>query len=165
MVDSRDHEEGLQVRRRRECPGCRQRFTTYERADLDLPSVQKSNGAHEIFDEDKLRNGIERALYKRPVTTEDVDAVIEALKTRARLHGERELPARQLGEWVMEKLRDLDQVAYVRFASVYRRFEDVNAFRDEIERLQRFPSAEERSSQMSLGMTPAGENDDGDEAS
>lgn len=151
VVDSRIHDEGTQVRRRRECPACHRRFTTYERADLDLPSVRKSGGAHEVFDESKLRNGIERALYKRPVTTEAVDSAVEKLKERARVTGERELPARQLGEWVMEELRDLDQVAYVRFASVYRRFEDVNAFRDEIERLERAPSEEERRSQLTLG--------------
>lgn len=141
VVDSRIHADGTQVRRRRECPKCHRRFTTYERAELALPPVRKSDGSHEEFSEAKLRSGIERALYKRPVTTAAVDAAIERVMERAQTLGEREVPSRQIGEWVMQALRELDQVAYVRFASVYRRFADVNAFRDEIERLQDAPPA------------------------
>ncbi|HEU0198027.1 MAG TPA: transcriptional regulator NrdR [Nevskiaceae bacterium] len=158
VVDSRLHEDGVQVRRRRECSQCGRRFTTYERADLELPSVRKGSGAHEPFEEAKLRKGIERALYKRPVTTEAVDRAIERLVEKLQTRGEREVPARQIGEWVMDELRDLDHVAYVRFASVYRRFADVNAFRDEIERLERAPSRAERQSQLDLPDFPASDS-------
>lgn len=155
VVDSRLYADGAEVRRRRECPGCHRRFTTHERAELELPFVQKNGGAHEPFSEAKLRAGIERALYKRPVSTEAVDRALEELIERISTCGEREIPSRLIGEWVMESLRDLDRVAYVRFASVYRKFEDVNAFRDEIERLERVPTPEERTSQLPLsGLAP-----------
>jgi transcriptional repressor NrdR len=136
VVDSRLAAEGDKVRRRRECIACGARFTTYEAAELVMPQVVKQDHRRETFDENKLRAGMIRALEKRPVSTEQVEAVIQRIKNRARASGERELQARQLGEWVMAELRDLDQVAYVRFASVYRSFQDVNAFREEIERLQ-----------------------------
>lgn len=137
VVDSRLASEGDQVRRRRECSACGERFTTYETAELVMPRLVKSDGTREPFDEQKLRTGMQRALEKRPVSVEDVEAAISRIKKRLQASGERELPARQLGEWVMDELRDLDQVAYVRFASVYRSFEDVSAFREVIDGLEK----------------------------
>ncbi|MCB1769791.1 MAG: transcriptional repressor NrdR [Candidatus Competibacteraceae bacterium] len=136
VVDSRLLAEGDKVRRRRECPACSARFTTYEIAELVLPSVVKRDGRREPFLEEKLRTGLMRALEKRPVSTEQLEKLILRVKNRVRASSERELSSQQIGEWVMDELRRLDPVAYVRFASVYRSFEDVNAFRIEIERLQ-----------------------------
>ncbi|SFF45386.1 transcriptional repressor NrdR [Fontimonas thermophila] len=150
VVDSRLAEDGTQVRRRRECEQCGGRFTTFERAHLAMPNVIKRSGNPEPFSEDKLRRGMESALYKRPVTAEQLDHAIENIKRKLRGLAEREVPSRQLGEWVMEELRDLDHVAYVRFASIYRAFSDVNAFREEIERLQTLPTPEERRLQLPL---------------
>jgi transcriptional repressor NrdR len=150
VVDSRLAEDGTQVRRRRECESCGSRFTTFERAQLAMPNIVKRSGDPEPFSEDKLRRGMESALYKRPVSAEQLDHAIESIKRKLRATSEREVDSQQLGEWVMEELRDLDHVAYVRFASIYRSFEDVNAFREEIERLQALPSAEERRSQLPL---------------
>ncbi|AWF82758.1 transcriptional regulator NrdR [Microbulbifer sp. EKSA008] len=135
VVDSRLVAEGDQVRRRRECLECHERFTTFETAELLLPRVIKQNGQREPFNEDKLRAGIQRAVEKRPVSIERVESAVSQIKHALQATGERELPARAIGELVMEQLRELDQVAYVRFASVYRRFEDVSEFREEIERL------------------------------
>ncbi|GAB2887723.1 transcriptional regulator NrdR [Microbulbifer echini] len=135
VVDSRLVAEGDQVRRRRECLECHERFTTFETAELLLPRVIKQNGQREPFNEDKLRAGIQRAVEKRPVSIERVESAVSQIKHALRATGERELPARAIGELVMEQLRELDQVAYVRFASVYRRFEDVSEFSEEIERL------------------------------
>ncbi|WP_193161728.1 transcriptional regulator NrdR [Microbulbifer hainanensis] len=135
VVDSRLVAEGDQVRRRRECLDCHERFTTFETAELLLPRVIKQNGQREPFNEDKLRAGIQRAVEKRPVSTERVESAVSQIKHALQATGERELPARAIGELVMEQLRELDQVAYVRFASVYRRFEDVSDFSEEIERL------------------------------
>jgi transcriptional repressor NrdR len=143
VIDSRVTEEGLQVRRRRECEKCGERFNTLEIADLKLPHIIKHDGRREAFDEAKLRTGIERALQKRPVASDAVDEAVRHVIRRLRIAGERELPSRRIGEWVMHELKAIDQVAYVRFASVYRRFEDVHAFREEIERLERdLPKAE-----------------------
>jgi transcriptional repressor NrdR len=150
VIDSRLYEEGTQVRRRRECERCGQRFTTFEKAQLTMPFILKRSGAPEPFDEAKLRRGIGSAVYKRPVPQEAVDHAVENIMRKLRASGEREVPSRQVGEWVMEELRDLDHVAYVRFASIYRSFEDVNAFRVEIERLEALPSAEQRRSQLPL---------------
>lgn len=150
VIDSRLAEEGTQVRRRRECSACKGRFTTFERAQLSLPNIIKRGGSPEPFDEDKLRRGLASALYKRPVSPDALDHAVESVMRKLRQSGEREVPSRQVGEWVMEQLRDLDHVAFVRFASIYRSFEDVNAFRDEIENLQRQPTAEQRKHQMSL---------------
>ncbi len=136
VIDSRLAGEGDQVRRRRECTDCGERYTTFERAELVMPRVIKRDGSREPFDEQKLRDGMLRALEKRPVSIEAVDAAIDRITRQVRAGGERELPGRRLGELVMAELRELDQVAYVRFASVYRSFEDVNAFREEIDRLQ-----------------------------
>ncbi len=150
VIDSRLASEGAQVRRRRECLDCNERFTTFESAELVLPRIIKGNNAREAFDEKKLTAGMMRALEKRPVKSENVDAAINRLQHRLRASGEREIPARLLGEWVMNELRELDKVAYVRFASVYRSFEDVNAFREEIERLESQPTQEDRKDQISL---------------
>ena len=150
VIDSRLASEGAQVRRRRECTQCGERFTTHETAELVMPRIVKRDGSREPFSEEKLRTGILRALEKRPVDTERVEAAINRIQGRLRGSGERELAARQLGEWVMNELRDLDQVAYVRFASVYRSFQDVNAFREEIERLESAPTPEERRHQIPL---------------
>ncbi len=136
VTDSRLASEGLVVRRRRECQSCGARFTTYETAELVMPRVVKSDGSREPFDEVKLRAGMLRALEKRPVATESVEAALERIKRQLQAGGEREVPSRLIGELTMAELRELDQVAYVRFASVYRSFQDVNAFREEIERLQ-----------------------------
>jgi transcriptional repressor NrdR len=150
VIDSRLASEGAQVRRRRECLDCGERFTTFEFAELVMPRIIKSNGDREPFNEKKMISGMMRALEKRPVDSENVAAAISRLQHRLRASGEREIAARQLGEWVMNELRALDQVAYVRFASVYRSFEDVNAFREEIERLENEPSAEDRKNQIPL---------------
>ncbi len=136
VADSRLADEGGSVRRRRECPGCGQRFTTYERPELALPMVVKTDGRREPFNEDKLLRGLTRALSKRAVATARVDAAVRVIQRRIRERGEREIPARLIGELVLEALRDLDPVAYVRFASVYRRFEDVDAFSAEIARMK-----------------------------
>jgi transcriptional repressor NrdR len=150
VIDSRLASEGAQVRRRRECLACGERFTTFDLAELVMPRIIKGNGAREAFDEKKMVGGMMRALEKRPVDSDSVAAAISRLQHRLRASGEREIPSLQLGEWVMNELRELDQVAYVRFASVYRSFEDVNAFREEIERLESEPTAEERKDQISL---------------
>lgn len=150
VIDSRLAGDGDQVRRRRECLSCRERFTTYEAAELVMPRVVKSDGGREDFNEDKLRTGFLRALEKRPVETEVVEAAIGRVKHNLHTLGEREITSRSIGEWVIDELRELDQVAYVRFASVYRSFQDVNAFREEIERLERGPSAEMKKHQLPL---------------
>jgi len=137
VIDSRLAREGDQVRRRRECTICGERYTTFEVAELLMPRLVKQDGTREPFSEDKLRNGMLRALEKRPVDTDRIEAAVHRIVKRLRAQGERELPTRLLGELVMEELRDLDQVAYVRFASVYRSFEDVSAFREVIEGLEK----------------------------
>ncbi|WP_127470965.1 transcriptional regulator NrdR [Thiomicrorhabdus aquaedulcis] len=141
VVDSRLATEGVQVRRRRECLQCGERFTTYESAELALPRVIKSDGNRERFDEDKIRRGLIKALEKRPVASEAIDQMASQMTKRLMAEGVREIPSSQLGEWVMDALRELDQVAYVRFASVYRSFQDVNAFREEIEKLVKATTA------------------------
>jgi transcriptional repressor NrdR len=137
VIDSRLNLEANHVRRRRECPECNQRFNTIESLELDLPFITKRDGRRVTFDEQKLRAGMLRALEKRPVTLEQVDGVMKRLIQRLHNYHEREIPSRTLGEWAMEELRKLDPVAYVRFASVYRSFEDVDAFREEIQRLKK----------------------------
>jgi transcriptional repressor NrdR len=134
--DSRLAGEGRQIRRRRECLKCGERFTTFETAELVMPLVVKGDRAREAFDEKKLRTGIEKALEKRPVSREQIDEAVSRLVHRVRSLGDREVTARAIGELVMEELRHLDEVAYVRFASVYRQFEDVEAFHEEIQRLR-----------------------------
>jgi len=143
VIDSRLVAEGGQVRRRRECLSCAERFTTFESAELLMPRVIKTNGSREPFDEDKLRNGILRAVQKRPVSIEQVEAVITQIKHQLQATGERELDSRVIGEKVMEALKQLDHVAYVRFASVYRSFQDLNEFRAEIDKLAQEPTPSE----------------------
>ena len=135
VIDSRLFGEGDQVRRRRQCQTCDERYTTFETAELVMPRIVKSDGTREPFNEDKLRAGLQRALEKRPVSTEDVESGINRIMHRLRSAGERELPSRTVGEEVMRELRDMDDVAYVRFASVYRDFQDVSEFQDEIRKL------------------------------
>jgi transcriptional repressor NrdR len=136
VIDSRLSAEGQQVRRRRECLKCEERFTTFESAELVMPRVIKSDATREPFDEAKMRAGMLRALEKRPVSSEAVDAAVSHVCHKLRTLGEREVPARLVGELVMDELHRLDEVAYVRFASVYRSFQDVDAFREEIEQLR-----------------------------
>jgi len=127
--------EGDQVRRRRECLSCKERFTTFEVAELLMPKVIKNDGTREPFDDEKLRAGFQRALEKRPVSVERIETAINHIKHTLQSTGERELPSTTIGTLVMDQLRQLDEVAYVRFASVYRRFQDVEEFRQEIDRL------------------------------
>jgi transcriptional repressor NrdR len=156
VVDSRLSGDGDQVRRRRRCVLCDERFTTYEGAELNLPRVVKRDGSRVPFDGRKLRSGIMRAVEKRPVSTEAIDAALSHINRKLLGSGEREVSSRRIGDLVMEELRELDQVAYVRFASVYREFEDVEAFREEIERLKRHPTAAEKKAQLDLldGLEP-----------
>lgn len=137
VIDSRLVSEGDQVRRRRECITCEERFTTYETAELVMPRIIKQDGIREPFNEDKLRAGLSKALEKRPVSVERVEEAINRIKAHLRATGEREVQSRDLGEVVMKELRDLDEVAFVRFASVYRSFKDLNEFRQEIDRLSK----------------------------
>lgn len=136
VTDSRLAAEGRQIRRRRECLQCGERFTTFESAELVMPYVVKADGSREPFDAAKLAAGMQKALEKRPVSSEAVDQAVERICHRLRVLGEREVPSRTVGEAVMEELRHLDEVAYVRFASVYRSFQDVEAFRETIEHLR-----------------------------
>lgn len=136
VIDSRLIREGNQTRRRRECPVCKERFTTYETAELSLPRVIKRDGRRASFSEAKLRTGILRALEKRPVSTEQIETAIARILRKSMMSGEREIPSSQVGEWVMEEMHQLDQVAYVRFASVYRCFQDIDEFHREIRKLK-----------------------------
>ena len=142
VIDSRLVADGGQVRRRRECVSCRERFTTYEAAELVMPRVIKQSGSREPFNEEKLRDGFQRALEKRPVSVEAVETELGQIKNQLRATGEREVDSRVVGELVMEALKRLDQVAYVRFASVYRSFEDLAEFRDAIASLEADPQAQ-----------------------
>jgi len=137
VIDSRLVAEGNQVRRRRECTSCSERFTSFESAELVMPRLIKQNGNREPFDEEKLRSGILKALEKRPVSMEMVENSINHIKHELRATGEREVPSKMLGEQVMNALKNLDEVAYVRFASVYRSFKDLNEFRQEIDRISK----------------------------
>jgi transcriptional repressor NrdR len=132
VIDSRVNDEGNSIRRRRRCAACEKRFTTYETADLQLPQVVKQNGNREEFSRDKLRLSFTRALHKRPVPTEYVDRAIDHIVQDVLSRGEREVQARDLGERVMQELKRLDKVAYIRFASVYRSFQDVDDFNEAI---------------------------------
>lgn len=148
--DSRLAGEGRQVRRRRECLACGERFTTFESPELVMPRIIKRDDNREPFDEAKLRGGIVRSLDKRPVSMESVEGAVERVIHSLQTAGEREIPSRLVGEMVMEELRSLDEVAYVRFASVYRSFEDVTDFQDEVNRLKELSDRESRRNQMSL---------------
>ncbi|NNC97719.1 MAG: transcriptional regulator NrdR [Gammaproteobacteria bacterium] len=136
VVDSRLAGEGSQIRRRRECVECGERFTTFESAELVMPHLIKNDNTRVPFDEAKLRRGLTRALEKRPVKSEAIEAAISHIIKALLRSGERDIPSNQVGELVMKELRQLDEVAYVRFASVYRSFQDVDAFKEEIERLE-----------------------------
>lgn len=136
VIDSRLVSDGRQVRRRRECLLCNERFTTYETAELVMPKIIKRDGSRKTFAEKALRSGMLRALEKRPVSMDDFETAITRIKQRLRASGEREISSQLLGEWAMVELQKLDQVAYVRFASVYRRFEDISEFNKEIRRLK-----------------------------
>lgn len=149
VMDSRLAGEGWQVRRRRECQSCGERYTTFETAELVMPHVIKRDDRREPFDEVKLRAGILRSLEKRPVKSEDVEESINRINHRLQTMGEREVSGRLIGDMVMEELRGLDEVAYVRYASVYRSFQDITEFQEEIQRLQALPALIDRE-QMSL---------------
>ncbi|MGP1929667.1 MAG: transcriptional regulator NrdR [Arsenophonus sp. ER-BJ3-MAG3] len=136
VIDSRLIGNGSQVRRRRRCLECQDRFTTFEVAELIMPRVVKSDDIPELFDELKLRRGIEKALEKRPVISNDVETVINNIKSKLRATGNREIPAKMIGKIVMEELKKIDKVAYIRFASVYRSFKDIREFGEEISKLQ-----------------------------
>jgi len=133
VIDSRSGDDGATIRRRRECLACRRRFTTYERVERQLLTVVKKEGVRDPFDRDKIKRGLAKACWKRPVTEDEIEAVVLSLE--AELYGayESDVPSRVIGERLMELLKDLDQVAYVRFASVYREFKDVRDFVDELE--------------------------------
>jgi transcriptional repressor NrdR len=150
VIDSRLANEGASIRRRRECVSCSERFTTFETAELVYPHIIKHDGTREPFNEDKLRRGMLRALEKRPVDINAIEAAIDRIKHRLHVSGEREIRSREVGEYVMDELRALDEVAYVRFASVYRRFQDVNAFREEIDRLRNPEALDLEKRQLSL---------------
>jgi len=135
VIDSRLVADGHQIRRRRECMACSERFTTFETAELVMPRIIKRDGSREPFNEDKLRNGLMRALEKRPVSVDQAEQAINRIKSELRATGERELSSEILGSLMMDKLKELDKVAYVRFASVYRSFEDIREFGEEIARL------------------------------
>lgn len=137
VVDSRLVADGGQVRRRRECLNCSERFTTFELAELVMPRVIKTDGTRQPFDEEKLRAGLQRALEKRPVSSEQIEISISQIKHFLQVTGEREVPSQIIGEEVMRQLRELDEVAYVRFASVYRSFQDISEFQAELNRLSK----------------------------
>jgi transcriptional repressor NrdR len=149
-VDSRLTGDGMQIRRRRQCEACGARFNTYETPELKAPRIIKSDGTREAFSENKLRDGMLRALEKRPVETRDVERTIRSLLREICSVEDAEIPSSLLGEWVMRELSKLDQVAYVRFASVYRRFDEVQEFLDVIERLERDAGGDGDKRQISL---------------
>jgi transcriptional repressor NrdR len=150
VVDSRLTGDGMQIRRRRQCEDCGARFNTYETPELKAPRIIKSDGTREAFSENKLRDGMLRALEKRPVETRDVERTIRSLLREICSVEDAEIPSSLLGEWVMRELSKLDQVAYVRFASVYRRFDEVQEFLDVIERLERDAGGDGDKRQISL---------------
>jgi transcriptional repressor NrdR len=150
VIDSRLAADGMQIRRRRQCLDCNERFTTFESAELVMPRLVKNDNTRQPFDESKMRNSMVRALEKRPVPSDELEQAIGHLIHKLRTMGEREVPSRLVGELVMEELRALDEVAYVRFASVYRHFQDVTEFEEEIKRLQRISDTVANREQMSL---------------
>ncbi len=135
VIDSRLVEEGARVRRRRECICCQERFNTYEMAELNMPRIIKRDGSRVGYEQAKLRGGVMRALEKRPISSDKIDTAIAHIERRLRAEGEREIYSQYVGELVMDELKELDEVAYVRFASVYRSFQDVRAFHDVISNL------------------------------
>ena len=155
VIDSRLSDGGDTVRRRRACKRCGHRFTTFERLEVQQPRVIKSDGRREAWEEEKLRRGIMRALEKRPVGQDQIESLLLTIEKSARFSGEREVPSSLIGQFVMESLREIDEVAYVRYASVYRSFEDVSAFADEVERLRQAKGRLENTDQLSL-LSPQG---------
>jgi transcriptional repressor NrdR len=139
VTDTRENEDGDVVRRRRRCLHCDKRFTTYERADLKMPHIVKRNGSRCDFDHDKLAGSMKLALRKRPVTTEALEAAVDRIEARLLALGEPEVPSEKIGELVMKELKQLDKVAYIRFASVYRNFADVDEFSEVIREVQSRP--------------------------
>lgn len=139
VLDTRENDEGDTIRRRRRCQACDKRFTTYERVELQLPQIVKKNGSRAEFSREKIQASLMLALRKRPVTTESIDAAVDRIAEKLVTSGEREIPSERVGELVMRELKKLDKVAYVRFASVYRNFEDVDAFSDAIREVQTAP--------------------------
>lgn len=135
VIDSRSTEEGTTIRRRRECLACKKRFTTYEKIETIPIIVIKKDGTRETFDRDKISNGILRACEKRPVSLKEIEGVIDEIESRLYNMLEREVSSEKIGELVMEKLQNLDEIAYVRFASVYRQFKDINSFMTELAKL------------------------------
>ena len=150
VIDSRLAGEGRQIRRRRQCLACNERFTTFESAELVMPRLVKNDSSRQPFDENKLRSSMTRALEKRPVPSDQLEEAVGHVVHKLRTMGEREVSSRLVGELVMEELRALDEVAYVRFASVYRRFQDITEFEEEIRRLQRISETAASREQMSL---------------
>ena len=136
VIDSRWVSDGYQVRRRRECGNCHERFTTFETAELVVPKIIKNDGSREPFNEDKLRSGIQHALEKRPVSSDDVEKAISHIIIQLRATGEREVPSHLVGKLAMNELKELDKVAYIRFASAYLSFDNINEFTKEIESLK-----------------------------
>ena len=155
VIDSRLSDGGDTVRRRRSCKDCSHRFTTFERLEAGQPRVIKSDGRREAWEEEKLRRGIMRALEKRPVGQDQIETLMLEIEKLSRLLGEREVQSSIIGQFVMESLRKIDEVAYVRYASVYRRFEDVSAFADEVERLRYSKGQPDDTEQLSL-LSPSG---------
>jgi transcriptional repressor NrdR len=162
VIDSRLAGEGRQIRRRRECLACTERFTTFEAAELLLPIVVKGDRSREPFEEKKMLAGMQKALEKRPVSREAIEAAAARICHNLRSLGEREIASRKIGEMVMEELRHLDEVGYVRFASVYRSFQDLDAFRTEIDQLRRHRRRREPSKDQ-LPLLPTDASDDEDE--
>ena len=150
VIDSRLAGDGRQIRRRRECLDCNERFTTFEGAELVMPRLVKTDDRREPFDEHKLRSSMHRALEKRPVSSDLFEGAMGRMLHKLRTMGEREVPSRLVGELVMEELRGLDEVAYIRFASVYRSFQDVTEFQKEVNRLQKQPKKKSKRTQLSL---------------
>ena len=150
VVDSRLTRDGMQIRRRRQCESCASRFNTYEAPELKSPRIIKADGGRQAFSEKKLREGMLRALEKRPVQTREIERSIRTLLREISTVEDSEIPSTLIGEWVMRELSKLDQVAYVRFASVYKRFEDIQAFLDVIESLERETPGDDDGRQISL---------------
>ena len=150
VVDSRLAGDGYQIRRRRECTGCAERFTTFESAEFVLPKLVKTDESREPFDEAKLRSGILKATEKRPISSEAIEELISRVIRKVQKMGEREIQSRVLGEIVIEELREIDEIAFVRYASVYRRFQDVEEFEKEIESLRDATSMEKKRTQISI---------------
>jgi transcriptional repressor NrdR len=144
VIDSRESHEGMVIRRRRECLGCKRRFTTYERIEELLPLVVKKDGRREAFDREKVLAGVKKACEKRPVSVDQLEELVNRLEGRLQEMGEKEVPAGNIGEQVMRELAELDQVAYVRFASVYRSFRDISEFMDELKELIADPTRAKR---------------------